>query len=122
MRSEPRHAAKLVKEQPQPQSQSQRRTFLDLLAMELRRTFGFAAEVVMREGGLVLYVADGEPMRSRSVEIGCDMTHEGWWFAWISGDGRAIAPAEEIVGTACVIARELRVSKAVGSPKWRGCP
>lgn len=100
MTSEPERAGTRTDEQPP----SQRRTFLDLLAMEVRRTFGLAAEVEMRDGGLVLRVQDGE----RSTAIGCDM-YEGWWFTWVGGDydGRTIAPVEDYAATACLVSRTL---------------
>src|SRR3954471_10620122 len=93
----PRHA-----ESQTGQPTSQRRTFLDVLGLEIRQSYDLGAGVVMREGCIVLYVADGGSMRS--AEIGCDMTAEGWWYSWASS-GRSIAPVADTAGTARAVAR-----------------
>lgn len=88
---------------------SQRRVFLDLLSLEIRQLYDLGAGVVMREGCIVLFVADGGSMRS--AEIACDMTSEGWRYSWAT-DGRTIAPVEDTAGTAQVVARTLRTAQS----------
>jgi hypothetical protein len=102
----PQHGATQTDQPP-----SQRRTFLDLLGLEIRQSYGLGAGVVMREGCIVLYVADGGS--TRSAEIACDMTSEGWWYSWAT-DGRAIAPVADTVGTAGAVARTLRIAQSPG--------
>lgn len=89
-----------------PTTTSQRRTFLDVLRLELRETHGLSSGVVLREGCTVLFVVSRDA-RAKSVEIACDMAPDGWWFAWVD-DGRTIAPVEDTAGTARLIADELR--------------
>lgn len=91
------------------QPASQRRTFLDVLSLEIRQAFGLGAAVVMRDGCMVLYVGDGSS--TRCPEIACDMTSEGWRFAW-ADDGRTIAPVEDVIGTACAVFRALQPTMA----------
>jgi hypothetical protein len=90
------------------QPASQRRMFLDVLGLEIRRTFGFEAGVEMLDGCLVLHVVAG----AHSTAIGCDLNSEGWWFTWPSGDHQTITPVADYAGTAYLVARILRTAQA----------
>lgn len=89
------------------QPTGQRRTFMDVLSLEIRQTFGFGAGVVMREGFLVLYVTNGE----HSTAISCDLTSDGWRFVW-ADDGLTIAPVADCAGTVRLVAQILRTTQA----------
>lgn len=106
----PRHATTPV---DQPAQTSQRRTFLDVLRLELGKKYGFSSGVVLRERRVVLFVI-GLPPDSGSVEIGCDMTEDGWYYTWAADDDRTIAPVEDTTGTADVIAKALGASAENG--------
>lgn len=97
----------------QPIPNSQRRTFLDVLRMELEQTYGLGSGVVWRERHLVLFVVALKP-RAGSVEIGCDLQKDGWWFTLPADDGRTIAPVADISSTAKVVAAELGVTAKAG--------
>lgn len=84
---------------------SQRTTFLDVLRLELLGGHDLSSDLVACAHGAVLRVfGPGEA----SVEIGCEMTPDGWWFTWAADDARTIAPVEDLQGTAKLVARDLR--------------
>ena len=57
------------------------------------RTWGISSGVVLRQGRTVLCAVSSQPV-TRSVEVGCDFTEDGWWYSWIE-DARTIAPVQD---------------------------
>lgn len=92
----------------QPLPAGQRRTFLDVLRLELQEAYEIGSDVVRRDGQLVLFAVTFRPT-AKSADIGCDMLDDGWWFTWAAEDDRTIAPVEGTPGTAAVIAGGLGV-------------
>lgn len=101
-----------------PIPNSQRRTFLDVLRLDLMQRHQIASEVLRRDGRLVLFTVVFLP-KARTVEIGCEMRDGRWWFTWATDDDRTIAPVEDTSGTADVIADVLGVSARNGRPAGR---
>lgn len=97
------------------QANSQRGTFLDVLGLTLSEKYALSCSVLPREGGTVLHVL--HPGRG-AVEIGCEMTPDGWWFRWAAGERCTIAPVEALTGTAEVVAHHLRHAPGIiGFPR-----
>jgi hypothetical protein len=80
--------------------------FLDVLGQVLQGARHVTSGVVLRQGCAVLFVVSSLPA-TRSVEIGCEFTEDGWWYSWAT-DSRTIAPVEDTARTADVIIRNLR--------------
>lgn len=71
------------------------------VAVQARRELD--GRVVERRG--VSWASVGRVGGTRFVEVGCDFVWAAWWFTW--GDGRPIAPVENVEGVVDVLVRGL---------------
>lgn len=85
----------------------QRPVFLDGLRRALLETYGVSAEILTRDGRMVLFVVMHEPSVQRA-DIGCICEEGEWWFTWDDDDEQTIGTVEELADVAKVITKHLR--------------